>query len=47
MKHLPNIMLTILFLAMAAYVIDKIAFLEAWNRVKKVRVDRLEQGICE
>lgn len=29
------------------HVLERIEFLEAWSKVKKVRVDRLEQGICD
>lgn len=47
MKHLPSAILLLVYLAGLLYVVERLDFLEAWNRIKKVRVDRLEQEICE
>lgn len=33
--------------AFTLHVLEKLAFLHAWGIVKKIRVDRLEKGICD
>ena len=40
-------LLLALYLAGFAYIVDRLDFLDAWGRVKKSRVDRLEKGICD